>query len=76
MFTPEDFEMPLEKQLRMRVVDKEIEECKDVEVLQESLKQCSCTLMKYQHLLTVVLQKQIKFTKLQSRTTRLISKGR
>ena len=60
MFTPEDFEMPLEKQLRMRVIDKEIDECTDIDALRENLKECACSLMKYQHLLTVTLRKQVE----------------
>jgi hypothetical protein len=60
MFTPEDFEMPLEKQLRIRVIDKEIDECNDIDALRENLKQCACSLMKYQHLLSVTLRKQIE----------------
>ena len=60
MFTPEDFEMPLEKQLRIRVIDKEIDECDDIDALRENLKQCACSLMKYQHLLSVTLRKQIE----------------
>jgi predicted DNA-binding protein YlxM (UPF0122 family) len=60
MFNPEDFELPLEKQLRIRVIDKEIYECTDIEALQENLKQCAASLMKYQHLLSVTLRKQIE----------------
>ena len=60
MFKPEDFEMPLEKQLRIRVIDKEIDECNDIDALRENLKQCACSLMKYQHLLSVTLRKQIE----------------
>ena len=59
MFKPEDFEMPLEKQLRIRVIDKEIDECSDIEALRENLKQCACSLMKYQHLLSVCLKQQL-----------------
>jgi len=60
MFQPEDFTLPLEKQLRMRVISKEIEECTNIEALQENLKQCAESLMKYQHLLSVTLAKQIE----------------
>ena len=60
MFSPEDFEMPLEKQLRIRVIDKEIDECSDIDALRENLKQCAASLMKYQHLLSVTLRKQIE----------------
>ena len=51
MFKPEDFEIPLEKQLRLRVIEKEIDECKDVEELKSQLKQCVKQLANYQHLL-------------------------
>ena len=60
MFDASDFELPLEKQLRIRVIEKEIDECSSVEVLRENLKQCSTSLMKYQHLLAVTLRKQIE----------------
>ena len=60
MFNPEDFELPLEKQLRIRVIDKDIDECTDVDALRENLKQCAASLMKYQHLLSVTLRKQIE----------------
>ena len=51
MFNQEDFELPLEKQLRLRVVTKEVDECTDIKALQENLKQCAESLMRYQHLL-------------------------
>ena len=51
MFKPEDFELPLEKQLRLRVIDKEVDECGDIDVLKAQLKQCVKSLMNYQHLL-------------------------
>ena len=60
MFEASDFELPLEKQLRIRVIDKEIDECSDIDALRENLKQCACSLMKYQHLLSVTLRKQIE----------------
>ena len=60
MFDPEDFELPLEKQLRMRVVLDEIDNCTDVKQLQENLKACAESLQKYQHLLTITLQKQLQ----------------
>lgn len=59
MFSPGDFNLPLEKQLRLRVIAKEIDDCRDYEELKEQLKQCSEVLMKYQHLLTMTLQRQI-----------------
>ena len=59
MFKPEDFEMPLEKKLRIRVIDKEIDECTDIDALRENLKQCACSLMKYQHLLSITIKQQL-----------------
>ena len=59
MFEESDFELPLEKQLRIRVIDKEIDECSDVEALRENLKACASSLLKYQHLLSVTLMKQM-----------------
>ena len=60
MLSQEDFEIPLEKQLRMRVVLDEIETCNDPTILKMHLKQCTETLVKYQHLLGKILEKQIK----------------
>ena len=60
MFTPEDFEIPLEKQLRMRIVLDEIESCSDVEVLRGHLKACTETVVRYQHILSRILEAQLK----------------
>ena len=60
MFEASDFEIPLEKQLRIQVINKEIDECRDVDVLREHLKTCAASLLKYQHLLSVTLRKQIE----------------
>ena len=60
MFEPEDFEVPLEKQLRLRVILDEIEHCTDVKVLQENLKSCTQTLLSYQHILAKVTERQLK----------------
>ena len=59
MFKPEDYELPLEKVLSLRVINDDIESCKDVKVLQNSLKDTSRLLLTYQHLLGVVLKDQI-----------------
>ena len=59
MFNAEDFEIPLEKELKMRLVYDEIDQCKDVKVLQENLKATADQLMKYQHLLGQVLKQQL-----------------
>ena len=60
MFKPEDFELPLEKQLRLRVIDKEVDECDDRDSLKEQLKSCAYTLMRYQHILAKITERQLK----------------
>ena len=60
MFEKEDFEIPLEKQLRLRVILDEIEHCDNVELLQNNLKQCAKTLVSYQNLIAKITEKQLK----------------
>jgi len=60
MFKPEDFELPLEKVLKLRVITDEVNECKDVDVLQSSLKETTRLLMTYQHLLATVLKEKLE----------------
>ena len=60
MFSPEDFEIPLEKQLRMRIVLDEIDGCNDVDVLKTHLKICTETVVRYQHILSRILEAQLK----------------
>tara|TARA_B100001094_G_scaffold282428_1_gene294511 strand:+ start:13 stop:243 length:231 start_codon:yes stop_codon:yes gene_type:complete len=71
MFKPEDYELPLEKVLSLRVINDDIESCKDVRVLQNSLKDTSRLLLTYQHLLGAVLKEQIlsNLTKLEVEET-------
>lgn len=59
MFNKEDFELPLEKQLSLRVITKDIEECKDVEVLQKNLLAASKSLLQYQHLCVKLMYKTL-----------------
>ena len=59
MLNPEDFQMPLEKQLKLRLVFDDVEKCKDITVLQNRLKQVSQQLLQYQHLLGKVLEEQL-----------------
>ena len=56
MFKEEDFNLPLEKQLRLRVITKEVDECGDIEALKENLKNCAESLMRYQHLLAKAVE--------------------
>ena len=60
MFSPEDFELPMEKSLRMRVIKDEIENCTDVAELRKQLITCAESLMRYQHLLAVVIEDSLK----------------
>ena len=59
MFKPEDFELPLEKVLKLRVINDEVDQCSDREVHKNSLKETSKLLMTYQHLLNTVLKEQL-----------------
>lgn len=56
MFKPEDFEIPLQMQLRLRVMSDEVRECKNVEELQEHVIKTTELLVKYQHLLNQTLK--------------------
>ena len=60
MFEPEDFVVPLEKELKLRVILDEIEHCDDVKILQDNLKQCTKTLVSYQNLIAKITEKQLK----------------
>jgi len=59
MFKSEDFELSLEKQLKLRVIDDDIDNCNDIDTLKQSLKEVTAMLMKYQHLLNVTLTAHI-----------------
>ena len=56
MFKPEDFQLSLEKQLKLRVIFDDIDNCNEKEILQESLKSTAEQLLKYQQLLAVTLE--------------------
>lgn len=60
MFGKEAFELPIEKSLRMRVIADEINNCSDVEELRKQLISCAESLMRYQHLLAVVVEDSLK----------------
>ena len=59
MFSPEDFNLPLEAELKLRVLTDEIDECDDVTVLRSNLKDMAKLLMNYQNILNRVLKEQI-----------------
>ena len=56
MFKPEDFQLSMEKQLKLRVIKDEVAECRDVEALQENLMKVAEQLMKHQQLLDATLR--------------------
>ena len=60
MFSKEDFELPMEKSLKLRVIADEINNCADVEELRKQLINCAESLMRYQHLLAVVIEDSLK----------------
>tara|TARA_Y100000401_G_C8150361_1_gene139271 strand:- start:225 stop:458 length:234 start_codon:yes stop_codon:yes gene_type:complete len=51
MFSKEDFELPLEAELRLRVIKDEIDGTNDINALKEHLKETSRLIMFYQNLL-------------------------
>ena len=59
MFEPEDFELPLEKKLKLRIILDEISHCDDRETLRESLKNCATQLIQYQHMLGKAVEKNL-----------------
>ena len=60
MLKPEDFEIGLEQQLRLRVINDEINQCSDIDVLKDSLKNCTELIMKYQQILNSILKEKIE----------------
>tara|TARA_Y100000289_G_C3871592_1_gene123785 strand:- start:350 stop:574 length:225 start_codon:yes stop_codon:yes gene_type:complete len=59
MFTPDDFQLSLESQLKLRVIYDEVDKCKDVEHLQEQLKEATQLMMRYQTILNRLLRDKI-----------------
>ncbi len=59
MFDQQDFELPLEKQLKMRIIMDEIDHCDDVEVLRKSLKDTATQLATYQQLLGKAVEQKL-----------------
>ena len=59
MFEPSDFELPLEKKLKLRIILDEVDHCSDVETLRESLKRCAEQLIQYQHMLGKAVEKNL-----------------
>lgn len=60
MFKDSDFKIPLESELRLRVINDEIDGCNDVESLKNHLKETSRLIMVYQHLLSEVAKEAVE----------------
>ena len=60
MFDPQDFQLSLESQLKLRVIKDEVDECSDIKQLQEQLKAATELMMKYQTILNRLLREQIE----------------
>lgn len=59
MLNPEAFKLPLEAQLKLRVINDEIEACEDPKQLQANLKATTEMLMNYQHIINEVIKEQL-----------------
>lgn len=59
MLEPEDFELPLEKQLRLQLIKKEITECTNIEELKTQLAICAESLMRYQQIAAKLVEKNL-----------------
>lgn len=60
MFKVDDFELPLEMKLKLRVFTDEIENCTDIDELKGTLKKTCSLLMNYQHIINRILREQIE----------------
>ena len=59
MFKPGDFNLSLESQLKLRVINDEVDSCTDVKALQEQLKSSTELMMRYQTILQRILKEQL-----------------
>lgn len=59
MFSKEDFAIPLEGELRLRVINDEINACTDVEELRKQLIVSARLVMQYQNILNKLLLEKI-----------------
>jgi hypothetical protein len=56
MFEPSDFEISIEKELRLRMVNDEINHCDDIDELRKQLINVTRLFTQYQHLLEVAVK--------------------
>lgn len=60
MLKPGDYDLPLEKELRLSVIKKEIKECNNIEALRENLLTCAESLMRYQHVCAKLAEENLR----------------
>lgn len=60
MFNSDDFKMPLEKELKLKIINTEVDECNDLDALRDNLKSCAKSLLHYQQLLAKICQRQLE----------------
>lgn len=60
MLEPDFFELTIEKELRMKVIEKEVLECNDIDVLKTNLVTCAESLMRFQHLTAKLVEQQLQ----------------
>ncbi len=56
MFSEEDFKISMEKELRLRVVNDEINHCDDIDELRKQLINVTRLFTQYQHLLEIAVK--------------------
>ncbi len=56
MFKPSDFEISMEKELRLRMVNDEINHCDDIDELRKQLINVTRLFTQYQHLLEIAVK--------------------
>ena len=59
MFAKEDFEISMEKELRLRMVNDEINHCDNIEELRKQLINVTRLFTQYQHLLEIAVKQLI-----------------
>ena len=64
MFKSEDFDLTLEQQLKLRVVNDEIDNCTNIDELKKELKSATTLLMKYQTIINTLINCIPDLTKL------------
>ena len=59
MFTEDDFKISMEKELRLRMVNDEINHCDDIDELRKQLINVTRLFTQYQHLLEVAVKQLV-----------------